>query len=54
MDSELKENDRRIAACVTRTTIGGRLQVMYRRLVQEPVPPRIADLLRRLDGGPGR
>ena len=40
--------ERRIARAI-RTRVGNHLQEMYSRLLSEPLPPRIADLLRRLD-----
>ncbi len=39
----------RIAQAI-RTRIGSGLQETYRHLVQERLPPKIADLLRRLEG----
>ena len=40
--------ERRIARAI-RTRVGNHLQEMYSRLLSEPLPPRIVDLLRRLD-----
>ena len=40
--------ERRIARAI-RTRVGNHLQEMYRHLLSEPLPPKIADLLRRLD-----
>lgn len=31
--------------------IGDRLRAMYDNLAEEPVPDRLADILKRLDGG---
>ncbi len=46
-----KDADRRIARAI-RTSIGNRLRETYSRLVQERLPPKIADLLSRLDRNP--
>ncbi len=40
--------ERRIARAI-RTRVGSHLQEMYSHLLSEPLPPKIADLLRRLD-----
>src|SRR6266704_5964157 len=46
-----KDADRRIARAI-RTSVGNRLRETYSRLVQERLPPKIADLLSRLDRNP--
>ena len=46
-----KDADR---ARVIRTSIGSRLREMYSHLIQERLPPKIADLLSRLDQANGR
>jgi hypothetical protein len=40
--------ERRIARAI-RSRVGNHLQEMYRHLLSEPLPPKIVDLLRRLD-----
>jgi hypothetical protein len=40
--------DARIARAI-RTCIGNYIREMYGGLAKEPIPPKIADLLRRLD-----
>jgi hypothetical protein len=40
--------DARIARAI-RICVGNHIREMYREVVKEPVPPKIADLLRRLD-----
>ena len=40
--------DARIARAI-RICVGNYIREMYRDVVKEPVPPKIADLLRRLD-----
>ncbi len=40
--------DARIARAI-RICVGNYIREMYREVVKEPVPPKIADLLRRLD-----
>jgi hypothetical protein len=40
--------DRRIARAI-RICVGNHLQGMYGEVLREPIPPKLADLLRRLD-----
>ncbi len=41
--------DRRIVLAI-RICVGNHIREMYSDVVKEPIPPRIADLLRRLNG----
>jgi hypothetical protein len=43
------EPDERIARAAIRKAVGRHLEKMYKGLLEEPLPPNIVDLLRRLD-----
>ena len=45
----IRADDERRMARAIRTRVGAQLQEMYSHLLVEPLPPKIADLLSRLD-----
>ena len=45
----IRADDERRMARAIRTRVGAHLQEMYSHLLVEPLPPKIADLLSRLD-----